>query len=209
MTTQNGVALALMATMAYVVKGEAAEKGGERVVVGTLPVNIPTLAAFGIEAEPVKFDEIGLPVYGTDELNYLQKSVTNQAMVKVRTFLQKNSIEVKPGKKLPETLAEYIASDSDRGAARREKGEAIKLFGEWVVSKGKAQAVVDYLCGALANADSFKTQPENKRNMVADALVKFLEEKNDVLSSFQQGYLSDAAEVILTGEVIADDDLQF
>lgn len=208
MTTSN-TSLALMVAMAYVVKGEAKEKGGERPVVGTLAVNIPTLAAFGIEAEPVKFDDIGLPVYGSDELNYLQKSVTNQAMVKVRTFLQKNSVEVKPGKKLPETLAEYIASDSDRGAARREKGEAIKLFGEWVVSKGKAQAVVDYLCGALANADSFKTQPENKRNMVADAIVKFLEESAEVLSSFQQGYLSDAAEVILTGEVIADDDLQF
>lgn len=207
MTTSH--TLALMVAMSYVVKGEAAEKGGERPVIGTLAVNIPTLAAFGIAAEPAKFDEIGLPVYGNDELDYLQKAVTNQAMVKVRTFLQKGSVEVKPGKKLPETLAEYIASDSDRGAARREKGEAIKLFGEWIVGKGKPQAVVEYLTGALANADSFKTQPENKRNMVADAILKFMEEAGEVLSSFQSGYLADAVEVIVTGEVIADDDLAF
>lgn len=209
MATQNSLSLALIAAMAYVVKGEAKEKGGERPVIGTLAVNIPTLAAFGIEAEPVKFDESGLPVYASDELNYLQKSVTNQAMVKVRTLLQKNSVEVKPGKKLPETLAEYIASDSDRGAARREKGEAIKLFGEWVASKGKPQAVVEYLTGALANVESFKTQPETKRTAVAEALVKFMEESAEVLSGFQATFLSDAADTIINGEVIADDDLQF
>lgn len=212
-TAQSAVLLA--SVFNYVVKGEAESKGAERPVIGSVAVNIPTLAAFGIEVMPKVNDageiEIldGVPVYESAELNYLQSAVKNAAMVKVRTLLQKNSVEVKPGKKLPETLAEYIASDSDRGAARREKAEAIKLFGEWIVSKGKAQAAVEYLCGALANADSFKTQPQEKRELVASAVVKFMEEKLESLSSFQQQYLTDTADIILTGEVVDIEDLQF
>lgn len=212
MTTSNTSQVAMFQ---YVVKGEAANKGEERPVIGTLPVAIPTLAAFGIEAAFKTNDagevetDAGVPVYADAKLTYLQKAIQNACMVKVRTFLQKNSIDVKPGKKLPESLEEYLASDSDRGAARREKGEAIRLFGEWVTSKGKPQKVVEYLTGALANADSFKTQPEDKRNMVASAVIKFMEESIETLTSFQQTYLSDTAEVIVKGENVDIEDLDF
>lgn len=200
MTTQNAVSV-----FNYVVKGEAETKGGERPVVGSVAVNIPTLSAFDFSDLSVKEDG----EYLNAGLAWLQSAVKNACMTKVRTLLQKNSVEVKPGKKLPETLEEYIASDSDRGAARREKGEAIKLFGEWIVAKGKNQAAVEYLCGAIANAESFKTQPEGKRKLVVDAVVKFMEESIESLSSFQQGYLSDTAEAILAGEVIDDAELSF
>ena len=200
MNTQNAVSV-----FNYVVKGEAETKGGERPVIGSVAVNIPTLTAFDFSDLSIKEDG----EYANAGLAWLQSAIKNQCMTKVRTLLQKNSVEVKPGKKLPENLEEYIASDSDRGAARREKGEAIKLFGEWIVAKGKNQAAVEYLCGAITNAESFKTQPEGKRKLVVDAVVKFMEESIESLSSFQQGYLSDTAEAILAGEVIDDAELSF
>ncbi len=205
MNTTTAAAVIASTVFNYVVKGEAAKKGDERPVIGEVAVNIPTLEAF--DFSNMEKNEEG--EYVNNGLAWLQAAVKNACMVKVRTLLQKNSVEVKPGKKLPETLEEYIASDSDRGAARREKGEALRMFGEWIVAKGKPQKVVEYLVGAVSNADSFKTQPEDKRTLVANAVVAFVEESIETLSSFQQQYLIDTVEVIQKGEEVDLDELNF
>lgn len=205
-----------MFNYSYAVRSDKKDENGKVQTVGTVAVSIPLLSAFGIEAvakvgedgKPV-FDESGVPEYMSQEHNFLQRSILNSCMIKVRVMLQKNSVELKPGKKLPETLAEYLDVSSDRGAARREKGEALKLFAAWILEKGKPQKVVEYLTGAVANADSFKTQPEDKRALVANAVVTFLTEAAEKLSAFQTNYLADTAEVIQKGEVIEDDELAF
>lgn len=205
-----------MFNYSYAVRSDKKDENGKVQIVGTVPVQIPLLIAFGIAAEAKKdehgnaiVDESGVPEYVSQEHNFLQRSILNSCMIKVRVMLQKNSTELKPGKKLPETLAEYLDVSSDRGAARREKGEALKLFAAWILEKGKPQKVVEYLTGAVANADSFKTQPEDKRVLVANALATFIEEVADMLSAFQRNYLTDTVEVIAKGEVIDDDELAF
>lgn len=104
--------------------------------VGDVTIHVPTLACFNIQAEQAKDKEgallvdDGLPVYTTDEANWLQGAILAQVKAQARNKLVSGSAELKPGAKIATNFAELTA-EGDRagnGAALQAIRELKTLF---------------------------------------------------------------------------------
>ena len=102
---------------------EAGQEKGKNVEVGKVGYLVPTLQAFGIQAEGPETDDEGDLIYKNKVSQWLWEAVQSAVKAQLVSFLQPKSIELKEGCKLWTSVEELVAGSS----AVSQKGATLKL----------------------------------------------------------------------------------
>ena len=206
--TMNTIAAILACTMT-ISKKEAVGDVAKFVPVGDVTYYCPTLAAFGITAEPVMKDgaivlEEGLPVYATDELNWLQKAIHMQVKAQARNKLVSGTTDLKDGQTIATTLAELCA-ESEGSTAALEAIRAIKaLWAKWVAGSGKSAATQNLLVTLFGNKQALASQPEGTKQKFVGYVGDFCLTLDEAALQAGQRYI-DSLLAVANAVVEADD----
>ena len=182
------------------------------VKVGDVTIHVPTLASFGITAEQAKDKEgallidDGLPVYITDEANWLQGAILAQVKAQARNKLVSGSADLKPGAKIATNFAELTA-EGDRagnGAALQAIRELKTLFAKWVAGLGKSAAAQALLNGLFGNKQALAVQAVDNKNKMAQYVADFAESLAPEALESGQKYLQSLLDVCSTSADASD-----
>lgn len=178
--------------------------------IGDVTYYCPTLAAFGIDA-PVVMDkegkptfEDGLPVYTTDEQNWLQKAILQQVKAQARNKLQPASIDLKDGQAIATTLAELCAESEGSTAALEAVRQIKALWAKWVAGSGKSAATQSLLVTLFGNKAALGTQTSATKEKFAGYLGDFCASLTDEQLASGTRYL-DSLLAVAKAEVTAED----
>lgn len=180
--------------------------------VGDVTIHVPTLACFNIQAEQAKDKEgtllvdDGLPVYTTDEANWLQGAILAQVKAQARNKLVSGSAELKPGAKIATNFAELTA-EGDRagnGAALQAIRELKTLFAKWVAGLGKSAAAQALLNGLFGNKQALAVQAVDNKNKMAQYVADFAESLAPEALESGQKYLQSLLDVCSTSADASD-----
>lgn len=169
-------------------------EGKSRVEVGVVEVWIPTLEDFGIEAKATSTDEDGLPVYATNEQNFLFSAIKAAVLANARNKLVSKTADLRPGQTIPTTL-EALCQPSIAGGnpeAVKQINAAKQTFKGWVASLGKSEKVNALLNGCFASVKALDVQQSSVREKVAQYIADFAEycESNGIdLGSYGAAYV--------------------
>ena len=168
-------------------------------LLGKVTIYIPLLSAFGITTEQAKDDkgvvlfddDVGLPVYTDEKLNWLQGSIVAACKAMARNRLKPKTCEVKDGVKIAETFEELLAA-ADRGnsgAALVAIRELKTKFGEWVATLGKSAAAQQTLKTLFNAKDSLALQSETNRDKMAQYVSDFAATLDEATLAKSEKYL--------------------
>lgn len=200
---------AILALTMTVSKKEAVGDVAKFVPVGDVTYYCPTLAAFGITAEPQMKDgapilEEGLPVYATDELNWLQKSIHQQVKAQARNKLVSGTTDLKDGQAIATTLAELCA-ESEGSTTALEAIRAIKaVWAKWVAGSGKSAATQNLLVTLFGNKQALASQPYETKMKFSGYVADFAVTLDEATLAIGQRYM-DSLIAVASATVEADD----
>lgn len=211
-TTQNQVAAAVAIAFASCIieVNKKVDKKYEKL--GDVTIFVPTLDCFGLVAEQAKdkdnnpmVDE-GLPVYTTDEANWLQGAILAQVKAQARNKLVSGTAELKPGAKIATNFAELTA-EGDRagnGAALQAIRDLKTAFAKWVSGLGKSAAAQALLNGLFGNKQALAVQAVDNKQKMAQYVADFAETLTPEALEAGQKYLQSLLDVCAS-TVSADD----
>lgn len=174
--------------------------------VGEVTIYVPTLDCFGFAAEQAKdkdgslLVEDSLPVYTTDEANWLQGAILAQVKAQARNKLVSGSAELKPGVKIATNFAELTA-EGDRagnGAALQAIRELKTAFTKWVAGLGKSSAAQSLLNGLFGNKQALAVQAVDNKQKMAQYVADFAESLSPEALEVGQKYLQSLLDVCST-----------
>lgn len=169
--------------------------GNEYQEVGKIGIPIPTLEAFGVQAEKRERKEEdgeddGLPLYKDDKMDWLFGAVVAAAKMQARNKLIPGTADLKDNNKIAQNFEELTAESERRGNA-----EALKLakemrtaFASYVQTLGKTTQTQAVLIGLFGNKQALSLQADDKKAKFKDYLSKFAEtlEEADIVR-YQKG----------------------
>ena len=183
--------------------------------VGKVAIFVPTLLAFGLEAQIAKdkdgaeLIEGGLPVYdGADAkaLNWLQGAIEAQVKAQARNKLKPGTADLKDGAAIA-TDFETLTAEGDR-AGNAEALQAIRnlkaSFAKWVAGLGKSAAAQQLLNGLFANKQALAVQTDANKGKMSQYVSDFAETLDEAALAAGQKYLQSLIDVC-SGSVEADD----
>lgn len=171
------------------------KENGKFVKVGEQTIHCPTLAdIIQFVTSPVKKDEKGnevsedgLPVYESDEANWVQGAMLAQVKAQARNKMHSGTAQLKDGQKIPETWAELTAEGVRDGSGLALAREFKEAFKEWVSKQGFSEAAGNALVALVSNKAAIMLQPEGIKQKVATRLGEFAESLSpDVLDKFMR-----------------------
>lgn len=208
MTTTNNTAANFSAVQIEVNK----KVSGKYEKVGAVNIFVPLLAAFGLSAasavdkEGKALIEDGLPVYQTEEANWLQGAILAQVKAQARNKLVSGTANLKDGAKIAENFAELCA-EGDRagnGAALQAIRDLKALFAKWVASLGKSAAAQSLLIGLFGNKQALAIQTDDNKAKMQQYVTDFAESLTEDQLTVGSKYLNSLLEVCST-TIDADD----
>lgn len=151
-------------------------EGNKRVPVGTVEVPVPSLADFGLDVTVKSTDEDGIPVYETNELNWLQNAIKNATLANARNKLVPKTTELRAGASIPATLEELTEPSLGGGNPEVLKQiAAVKaMFKEYVGGLGKSAKVTALLTEAFGSTKALGMQPASVRERIAAYVEDFV-----------------------------------
>lgn len=120
---------------------------------GEVAITVPVLediAGFVIgEKAKVTEEEGGLPVYASDEANWVQSAILAYVKSNARNKLQSGTADLKPGLSIPTNWAELCAEGErgGNGAALKLYAEVKTAFADWAATLGKSASTVKVMVG--------------------------------------------------------------
>lgn len=131
--------------------------------VAELPMPIPTLEDFGIEAKrkaankedgitETGVDEDGIPAYEQEQWDWLQFAIVQQLKAQNRNKVDGKNL--KEGMKFPENFAELVAVGERSGEALKNRHLCKSAFAAYLKSKNKSDVVVKVLSDLFIDANS-------------------------------------------------------
>lgn len=210
--TQSTVSAVVAALFAACLIEVNKKVDGKYAKVGDVTIHVPTLDCFGITAEQAKdkdgapLVDDGLPVYTTDEANWLQGAILAQVKAQARNKLVSGTAELKPGAKIATNFAELTA-EGDRagnGAALQAIRELKTLFAKWVAGLGKSAAAQALLNGLFGNKQALAVQAADNKAKMMQYVQDFAESLEEAQLEAGQKYLQSLLDVCVSS-VSADD----
>lgn len=193
---------------------EISKKGDDKkyVPVGSVSIYVPILLAFGIAAEVAKdkegkdMIEDGLPVYTTEEANWLQGAIAAQVKAQARNKLKPGTASLKDGAKIATNFAELCAEGGGVGnaAALQAIRDLKNLFAKWVATLGKSQAAQNLLTGLFGNKQALAIQTADNKGKMSQYISDFAETLTAEQLALGQKYLQSLIDCCATS-VDADD----
>jgi len=152
-------------------------EGNKRVPVGDVNVPVPHLKDFGLDVEAKSTDDEGMPVFESNELNWLQNSIKNATLANARNKLVPKTTDLRPGASIPQTLEEL--TEPSLGGGNPEVLKAIAhtkaLFKEYVATLGKSAKVSALLTEGFGSTKALGMQPANVRERIAGYVEDFVQ----------------------------------
>lgn len=158
------------------------EKDGKNVreSVGSVDVLIPTLAAFGINADIQEIGEDGLPVYSDRTADWLFAAVVQRCLAQSRNLLVNGTAQFKEGKKAWSNFEELTAEgEGNRGEALKIARECHQAFVAYFATLGKNAAANALAATLFKNREALQLQPEGMRLNMAKYVEAFAEQLSE------------------------------
>lgn len=153
------------------------------------------IAKIAVGAKETSKDETdGLPVFDSQEANWLFGAVFNAVKMAARNKLENKSIKLKEGLSIAETL-ESLTEEGQRGGG----GEGLAIlrevksaFADWVATLGKSETTTSFIVTMFTNRAALATQTIN----VKEKMGKYIEEFGAKLTDEQLDRFSRPLEAI-------------
>lgn len=138
------------------------------------------IAAFVAGAEPKVEEgkevmEDGLPVYTTDQANWVQAAILAYVKADARNKMIPKTGQLKDGKKIAETWEELTAEGVRDGAGLRLAREFKDEFKEWVSTQGLSEVAANTLVTLVGNKAALTLQQQPTKDKVKARLESFAE----------------------------------
>jgi hypothetical protein len=151
--------------------------------IGEQTIFVPLLAdIIQFVTSPIKKDEKGndvmedgIPVYESDEANYVQGALLASVKAQARNKMIPQTATLKDGQKIPETWAELCAEGVRDGSGLALAREFKASFADWVSKQGLAEAAANTLVTLVSNKAALTLQSETVKGKVEARLNAFAE----------------------------------
>jgi hypothetical protein len=169
-----------MQKFTMVVSETTGEKGNKkRIEIGKVEATVPLLdevASVIVTAKVAELDkESGLPVYDTDEANFVFNAVLAAVKAMVRNRLVPKSIKLKDGAIIPSNWAELCAEASPSGAALANFRDCKNAFTAYVATLGKSEATANRIVLFFSNKEALATQTMDTKSKFLVYVEQFAE----------------------------------
>lgn len=162
----------------------------ERQEVGTVSINIPLMdeilkfAATAKQAEGTDdkgkptgkpaVDDDGLPVYDTEEANWILGAVAAAVRMQARNKLEPGSIQLKEGQTIPTDWAGLVAEGTrNTGAALAAMRECIADFTKYVATLGKKESTAQTIVTLFKNNPALESQSTEMKGKIQKYVEDF------------------------------------
>ena len=168
------------------------KKNGKNVrePVGTVEIFVPTLAevirfaAAAVQADGVDekgkptgkpaVDEEGLPVFTTDEANWILGAVASAVKMQCRNKLVAGSVALKDGQTIPTDWAGLVAEGvRSNGAALAALRDCVSDFAKYVGTLGKKESTAQTIVTLFKNNDALRLQSATMKGKMAEYVEAF------------------------------------
>ena len=148
------------------------KKGEKSVKIGDIAIYVPILKdLLPFIGSEIKKDEKGqeiyedgLPVYESDEANWIQNALLAQVKAQARNKLEPGTVNLKEANKIPENWAELIAEGTRGPGAALEIARQFKsAFSTWVSKLGLSESASNTLNTLISNKAALALQPITPR----------------------------------------------
>lgn len=143
--------------------------------VGEATIYVPILSDLQpfVSAEVAKdekgqpMEDEGIPVYVSDEANWLQGAVLAMVKAQARNKLQPKTADLKPGNTIATNWAELCAEGTRGGGAGLAIArEAKAAFAEWIATQGLSENAANTLQTLFGNRAALQLQREDIKDKV-------------------------------------------
>lgn len=135
----------------------------KRKEIGKVSIFTPELTEIAkviVDAKITSTDSDGLPVYDSQEANWVFNAMHNAVKMAARNKLENKSIVLKDGLKIAETMSE-LTEEGQRdgnGAGLANLRDAKSAFADWVNTLGKSEAATSVIVSLFSNRTALLTQ---------------------------------------------------
>lgn len=164
--------------------------------VGEVDIFVPTLEEAGFTGLTRAKDEAGadlmedgLPVYSTDEANYVQAAILAAVKAQARNKLVPGTATLKDGQTIATDWAGLTAEAERNGAALAAIRELKAKFAAWVAGLGKTQATQQVLTTLFGNKQALALQSPIHKEKMQGYVADFAESLDAATLASGQRYL--------------------
>lgn len=157
----------------------------QRKEIGKVDIFVPTLTEIAkaiVDAKETGKDETdGMPIYDTQEANWVADAIYNAVKMAARNKLENKSIALKDGLKIAETFEE-LTEPGQRGSNGEGLAilrEAKAAFSDWVATLGKSEATQTFIVTMFSNRQALATQKTDVKTKMAKYVEDFALALND------------------------------
>jgi len=119
--------------------------------------------------------EDGIPVYTTDQANWVQAAILAYVKADARNKMVPKTGQLKEGKKIAETWEELTAEGVRDGAGLALAREFKEAFKDWVNTQGLSEAAANTLVTLVGNKAALTLQQQSTKDKVKARLESFAE----------------------------------
>lgn len=126
------------------------------------------------------YDE-GLPVYTTDEANWLQGAILASVKAQARNKMKSGTAELKDGLKIAENWAELVAEGVRDGSGLALAREFKQSFADWIKTQGLSEGAANMLVTLVSNKAALQLQNPGVKEKVKARLEAFAEAQDQAV----------------------------
>jgi len=178
--------------------------------IGKMPIPVPTLAAFSIDAvtrarTDEDGDDDGLPLYADANLQWNFDAVVAACKAQARNKYVSGTADLKEGQSIASTFEELIATGERVGnkVFMQMLKEAGNSFASWFAGLGKSAPASAMAITLFRKKDALGLQPANIKEKMAGYVSQFAEQLEPADADRYSKYLLSVAEACQTAT--ADD----
>lgn len=150
--------------------------------------------------------EDGIPVYVSDEANWVQGALYSQARAQARNKIVPGTANLKPDQKIASTWEELCAEgERGQGAGFAILRECKADFNNWAKTQGLSEAAYASLTLLFANKNALTTQPQDIKDKVSKRVEDFIKSLDEAKLERYTRPLEGIAEATKPAEVGAMD----
>jgi hypothetical protein len=154
--------------------GKHAKVGEQTIFVPTLKDIIPFVTSeIKKDEKGAEVYEDGLPVYESDQANWLQGSILAMVKAQARNKMVPGTANLKDGQKIAETWEELTAEGVRDGSGLALAREFKAAFAEWVSKQGLSEGAANTLITLVSNRAALTLQQQSTKDKVKARLEAF------------------------------------
>lgn len=149
--------------------------------------------------------EDGIPVYDSDEANWIQGAILAAVKAQARNKMVSGTANLKEGQKIATDWAELCAEGVRDGSGLALAREFKASFADWIAKQGLSEAAANMLVTLVSNKAALQLQTQATKDKVKARLEKFADEQNaETVEKFMRPLQSAIDACSATDDPLAD-----